>query len=372
MLWLRDFFVSFLFLAVAPKLAEADGQSSSWNAKVHAATEVDPPTSPASPSDPEAVSTEKSRPSQISEKSLAVPEEEPKTARGQSAARDAFLFPGESADLSFASGSLSYIECEEASGAGHIPQSADPSTLPLSSPPSTPSFLSFHQPNSSRETRLSLPVFPPRLACAAKKVPSAEVGKEVLSAAAACSAAFAARRASDWEKVEAFNKKLAGLGLAEGPQRLAPLTHVVPTGMGAPVTRRSSFLYWAKSCLFPGVGGDVCFAAVWCTDGIRTASELAIDTTGDIRLLIGERVVLLAGVTGVFSRCEEGGLCQKAKFVGQVEKTAAGDPDDSRAGCAPRFIRWELRPFGLSIPNLRGYPKSLFDLRCTSVNRHID
>ncbi|KEP61645.1 UNVERIFIED_CONTAM: hypothetical protein HHA_240200 [Hammondia hammondi] len=343
MLWLRDFFVNFLFLAVAPKLAEADGQISSWNTNVHAANEVEPPTSRASPSGPEAVSKEKSRPSQISEKSRDVPEEEPNAARGQSAARDEFLFPGESADLSFASGSLSYIECGEASGAaGQVPQSAGPSTLPLFPHPSTPSFLSLHRPNSSRETRLSLPVFPPRLACAAKKVPSAEVGKEVLNAAAACSAAFAARRANDWEKVEAYNKKLAGLGLAEGSQRLAPLTHVVPTGVSAPVTRRSSFLYWAKSCLFSGVGGDMCFAAVWCTDGIRTASELATDTTGDIRLLIGERVALLAGVTGVFSRCEEGGLCQKAKFVGQVQKTAAGDPGNSRAASVPRFIRLEL------------------------------
>ncbi|CBZ49567.1 unnamed protein product [Neospora caninum Liverpool] len=307
------------------KLGGADGQILSWNENIQPVTPTERPITTPRPVT-EAVSDGSPGPSQIPEEARDVLGQEPDIGGAWNAARDSFLYPGQSADLSFATGPLSYLECEEAINLARFSSaSVPPSTFtPSSGTPSPPS-ASFHAPDS-RGILLPSLVVTPQLACSAKLEPAVDAEEPLLRSVASCSALFAALRAADWRHVEEYNMKVESLGV---PQSFAPLAHAVPTGLDNPLTIRSGLIYWAKACLYSGIG-DVCVATVWCTDGIRIVSRLGSDTTGDIFLRIGERVALLKGVTGVYSQCLVGTLCQKAKFVGKVEETSFRDTRGSR------------------------------------------
>lgn len=196
------------------------------------------------------------------------------------------LQPGQSADLSFASGALSYLECS-----------------PLEKRTPTPFlslFSSVSSPSSSQSSRSV------NVSCVAKRVAEGSITESLSRSASKCTPEFASRRIADWEAVERFNL----LGTTR-----ARVAHAVPAGMSSPSKFHGDHEFWAMACILGANGA--CLASAWCSDGSRIVSEIGPDTVGDTRLMVGQKALLLQGVHGVYNRCFGTNVCQKSKFAGQ-------------------------------------------------------
>lgn len=195
------------------------------------------------------------------------------------------LQPGESADVSFASGALSYLEC----------------TTPTVRS-STASLSSSSVPSSAPSKSLSSVA----VACVAKRVEQGSITESLLQSACECTSEFVSLRRADWQAVEKHN-------LESGKK--PPVDHALPAGMGSPSKFHNNYEYWAMACILGA--GNVCLASVWCSDGSRIVAEIGPDTVGDTKLMVGEKALLLQGVQGVFNLCSGTSVCQKSRFAGQ-------------------------------------------------------
>ncbi|PHJ21847.1 hypothetical protein CSUI_004304, partial [Cystoisospora suis] len=196
------------------------------------------------------------------------------------------LQPGESADVSFASGALSYLEC--------TPPEVRSSTPSLSS-----SSVASSAPSKKSTSSVGV-------ACVAKRVEQGSITESLLQSACECTSEFVSLRRADWEAVEKHNL---------GSDKKRPVDHAVPTGMGRPSKFHNDYEYWAMACILGA--GNVCLASVWCSDGSRIVAEIGPDTVGNTKLMVGEKALLLQGVQGVFNSCTATSICQKSRFAGQ-------------------------------------------------------